>query len=169
MPPPISRSPAHPPSIGPRFYGPAGIDFEDDTSSDTHATFTRPGTYVARLTATDNGYATWRQARVTVRAASELPVSENVGGYAVRSPILPFIVTDTYALGNLVRSVVDDGKSGLPFVTSWSKLAGPGTVSFGNPADPATHGALLLARHLHPPAEHGRRHREDGAGFRRAV
>ena len=121
-----------------RVYGPGTIAFADAAAPDTTATFSQPGTYVARVTASDNGYATWRQVRATVRAASELPVSENIGGYALRSDGPPVTTASPYSLGNLVLGVVDDGKSGLPFTSSWSQVDGPAEAVFANTNQVAT-------------------------------
>ncbi|GAA0371575.1 hypothetical protein GCM10009092_39880 [Bowmanella denitrificans] len=103
--------------------GPGTVTFADATAPTTTATFSATGTYVLRLTANDGEFSAFDDVQVTVAdvAANQPPVA-NAGADANASPNVALALTGSYQ---------DDGKSG-PVTEAWSKVSGPGNVSFSN-------------------------------------
>jgi VCBS repeat-containing protein len=88
---------------------------------DTTATFSASGTYVLRLTASDSSLQAYDEVTITVHEAP----SVNAG--TDQTINLPSSAT-------LDATVSDDGLPNPPaaVTTTWSKVSGPGTVTFGN-------------------------------------
>ncbi|HSV41706.1 MAG TPA: hypothetical protein VLI04_23270 [Nocardioidaceae bacterium] len=102
--------------------GPGTVTFADSTAADTTATFSTNGTYVLRLTATN---------------ALGLPGSDDVIVTVSPPPRSPAVSAGPdrnvkiKAGANLDGTLTD---AGLPAATlQWSKVSGPGTVTFQNP------------------------------------
>lgn len=110
--------------------GPGTVTFADAAAPTTTATFSDPGTYIIRLGATDGALTTTDDMTVTVTDGSnQAPV---VSAGADRSIVQPNAV-------NLNGSVSDDGLPASGTLTSvWSKISGPGTVTFLDRAAPTT-------------------------------
>ena len=108
-----------------KLSGPGTVTFGDASAVDTTATFSEPGTYVLRLTADDGDLTSSDDVTVTVVAANAAP-SVDAGPDATIS--LPATTTD------LDGTVTDEGLPDPPGAvsTTWSKLSGPGTVTFGD-------------------------------------
>ena len=105
--------------------GPGSVTFSKPDQVKTEATFTEPGTYVLRLTANDSEHSSNDQVTITVTAANQAPV---VNAGQDQSISLP-------AAANLNGTVSDDGLPvGSTLTTTWSKVSGPGDVSFANPS-----------------------------------
>jgi hypothetical protein len=103
--------------------GPGTVTFGNANASSTTAIFSVAGTYVLRLTATDSDLAATDSATVVVQGINTAP-TVNAGADQV-------IILSATALLNGTAS--DDGlPSGSTLATTWSKVSGPGTVSFGN-------------------------------------
>jgi RHS repeat-associated protein len=102
--------------------GPARVYFSDATALQPYAQFTAPGTFVLRLVAHDSRLTTTDDIVITVSAPTNQPPFVFAG--------LPLEVTrPTPAL--LQGLVLDDGLPiGYPVTATWSKLSGPGSVTF---------------------------------------
>ena len=105
--------------------GPGTVTFGNANAVDTTASFTLPGTYVLRLTADDGGLTT--SADVTITVNPVLPINQppTVSAGSNQTITLP-----TFA--SLDGTVTDDGLPSGTVTTTWSKVSGPGTVTFGN-------------------------------------
>ncbi|HEU4834353.1 MAG TPA: fibro-slime domain-containing protein [Pyrinomonadaceae bacterium] len=105
--------------------GPAPVTFADASAADTIATFTTEGTYVLRLTANDTRFTATDDVTITVLPANEAPV---VNAGTDRTAAWPGGGLE------LQGTVVDDG---LPvngtLSGTWSKVSGPGNVTFADP------------------------------------
>ena len=103
--------------------GPGTVVFANANAASTSATFAEAGTYVLRLTANDSELSSSDELTVTVEAANLAPV---VNAGADQTVTLP-------ATASLSGSVSDDGKpAGATVTSTWSKVSGPGTVTFAN-------------------------------------
>ncbi|MEE9533776.1 MAG: hypothetical protein V3W06_05115, partial [Acidimicrobiia bacterium] len=124
--------------------GPGTVTFGDASAVDTTASFSTNSTYVLRLTAGDGALSTSSDVTITVNPA---PVNQapSVGAGADQTITLP-------ATATLGGTVTDDGLPNPPGVvtTTWSKISGPGTVTFAAPnavdttADFSTAGTYVL-------------------------
>ena len=103
--------------------GPGDVTFANASASATSATFSAAGTYVLRLTANDSELTSSDDLTVTVEPANLAPV---VNAGADQTVTLP-------ATASLSGSVSDDGKPSGAIITSiWTKVSGPGTVTFAD-------------------------------------
>lgn len=108
--------------------GPGTVAFANASATDTTATFTLDGTYTLRLTASDGALSSSDTMTVTVNA----PVTNQAPSVdAGTSQVV--LITGT---ANLNGTVTDDGLPTNPgtLTYSWTKVSGPGTVTFGNAA-----------------------------------
>jgi len=106
-----------------KFSGPGTVSFSSPTALTTSAGFSASGTYGIRLTASD----------------SLLNSSDDVTVVVNRPPVVNAGPDVTITLPNLAPlngSVADDGVGTLTI--AWSKVSGPGTVTFTNPNVAAT-------------------------------
>lgn len=110
--------------------GPAAVNFADASSANTTATFTTDGTYVLRLTANDSRFTAIDDVTITVLPANEAPI---VDAGADRTSAWP-------GGGLELQGTIND--DGLPFgstlASTWSKVTGPGSVTFADPHSPNT-------------------------------
>ncbi len=110
--------------------GPGTVTFGNSQAKSTTASFSAAGTYVLQLTASDSQLSAWDQVTINVAAPVTTPPTVN------QAPVV-FAGTDrSVTLGTAVTlngSVTDDG---LPSQTllghTWSKISGPGNVTFSN-------------------------------------
>lgn len=110
--------------------GPGTVTFTNAGLAATSATFSEPGRYVLRLTASDSQLLTSDEMVVTVNGNSNQPPSVSAG--PDQTITLPSAAT-------LNGTVTDDGlPSGSTLSISWTKISGPGSVHFGNPASAST-------------------------------
>jgi RHS repeat-associated protein len=113
--------------------GPGAVTFANAQVPATTATFGEAGEYVLRLTAGDSEHSSRDEMAVLVLPFND-PPAVNAG--ADQSVILP-------AAASLAGTVADDA---LPkdssVAVSWSKLSGPGEVSFANSTVPSTSAAF---------------------------
>ena len=122
--------------------GPGPVTFGSPTVSPTTANFTTPGTYVVTLTANDGEFSVSDPVTVTVTGATNQAPTVNAGPN--QSLTLPT------ASAPLSGTATDDGLPGTGLTTQWSKVSGPGTVTFGNAAalsttaDFSTQGSYVL-------------------------
>lgn len=105
--------------------GPGTVTFGNANAASTTATFSAAGTYILRLTANDSVLSTSDDVTITVNSGP--PVNQ--------APVVNAGVDQTIAPGataNLAGTVSDDGLPSNNVTKTWSRVSGPGTVSFGN-------------------------------------
>jgi RHS repeat-associated protein len=107
-----------------KLSGPASVTFASPNSAVTQATFTLAGTYVLQLSATDGTTTVPSSATVTVNPG---PLTVNAGPN--QTITLP---TNTVTLNGSAIG----GKG--PLTLTWSKLSGPGSVTFTSPTSAVT-------------------------------
>jgi RHS repeat-associated protein len=116
--------------------GPGTAIFTNLNSTSPNVTFTLPGEYVLRLTASDGEHSVSDELTVTALPANMAPVA-NAG------PNQTITLPNTATLSGTVS---DDG---LPadgtLSTFWSQLDGPGIVTFNDPGSPATRAIFPVA------------------------
>jgi RHS repeat-associated protein len=116
--------------------GPGDVVFSGPSSAITTATFGKPGVYVLRLTADDTVLSSSDEVVINAAFQNQAPTVE---AGADQNVVLNSIVS-------LNGQVTDDGlPAGVSMVTTWSKVSGPGTVTFANPnvdSTTATFGAV---------------------------
>ena len=106
--------------------GAGTVTFGDANAVDTTATFSTYGTYVLRLTANDNDLTAYDDITITVDPAPGTNLPPEVLAGPDQSITLPAGVT-------LDGTVTDDGLPDPPnLVTTWTKISGSGTVTFGD-------------------------------------
>ncbi|HKQ04260.1 MAG TPA: LamG-like jellyroll fold domain-containing protein, partial [Blastocatellia bacterium] len=116
--------------------GPGTVTFSNPTGLATTASFTAAGVYVLRLTASDGQLSTGDDVQVTVIAQNQPPV---VNAGADQTITLP-------ATASLQGTASDDGlPAGSTLTVTWSKVSGPGTVTFGNAAQASTTASFAAA------------------------
>lgn len=107
--------------------GPGTASFGNAAAIDTTASFSMNGSYVLRLTANDTQLSTSDEVQVVVAAAG-----------TNAAPVVSAGSDQTVTLttqASLDGTVSDDGlPTGSTMTTTWTKVSGPGTVSFGNAA-----------------------------------
>ncbi|HEX8150503.1 MAG TPA: PKD domain-containing protein [Pyrinomonadaceae bacterium] len=109
--------------------GPGAVAFGNAASPATTVTFEQPGNYVLRLTAGDSEYAVGDEVRVAVDAANAPPAVNAGPDKTVQLP-------DNATLSGTAS---DDGfPRGSALTTQWTKVSGPGTVTFADASQPGT-------------------------------
>ncbi|HEX5832967.1 MAG TPA: hypothetical protein VFY34_03895, partial [Pyrinomonadaceae bacterium] len=109
--------------------GPPGVTFADEHDLATVVTFATAGTYTLRLTADDTEFTVTDDLVVTVHPENQPPVVNAGPDQTVRLP----------NAATLNGTATDDGfPFGSTLVTTWTKVSGPGTVTFANPSSPVT-------------------------------
>jgi hypothetical protein len=103
--------------------GPGTVTFGNANAVDTTATFSAGGSYVLRLTANDGHTSTSATVSIIVETPNKAPVVSAGANLTVT----------TSAPVNLDGTVTDDGMPTNVITTTWNKVSGPGTVTFGNP------------------------------------
>jgi PKD repeat protein len=113
--------------------GPGTVTFGNASNPVTTATFSTAGTYDLRLTANDSALSSNDDLIVTVNATPPVNHAPTVNAGPDQTITLP-------AAASLNGTVTDDGLPNPPaaVTTTWSKVSGPGTVTFGNPAAKST-------------------------------
>ncbi|HEX6623913.1 MAG TPA: RHS repeat-associated core domain-containing protein [Pyrinomonadaceae bacterium] len=109
--------------------GPGSVAFADASAATTSATFGEAGTYVLRLSASDSELTSGDELTVTVEPRNLAPVVEAGADQTVTLP----------ATASLSGLVTDDGKpTGAAVTSNWTKVSGPGTVTFADANAPVT-------------------------------
>ncbi|MGE3957097.1 MAG: Ig-like domain-containing protein [Vicinamibacterales bacterium] len=112
--------------------GPGTATFADATRAGTTATFTAPGVYVLRLTASDTVLTAYAEATITVNPVP--PV--NLAPVVVAGSDITLTLPASAALNGTVS---DDGlPQGAALTIQWTQLSGPGTTTFANAASGTT-------------------------------
>ncbi|HET6624800.1 MAG TPA: carbohydrate binding domain-containing protein, partial [Nocardioidaceae bacterium] len=109
--------------------GPGTVTFANPAATDTTASFSTAGTYTLRLTADDSALTTSDDLTIVVSPVSTTNTAPTVSAGADQSITLP-------AAATLSGTVTDDNLPAPPaaVTATWSKLTGPGTVTFADPA-----------------------------------
>lgn len=108
--------------------GPGTVTFGDASAPQTSADFSLAGTYVLKLTANDGELSAFDEVTVTVNPVPPTNQAPGVDAGADQIVTLPDGV-------QLSGSVTDDNLPNPPasVTTTWSKVSGPGSVTFGSP------------------------------------
>jgi len=109
---------------------PAGVQFDAANAAQTSAQFAAPGIYTLRLMVDDGALQAFDELIVTVTdvAPNTAPVV-NAGAD---------ITIDFPRPAKLLGTATDDGLPGSALTTTWSKLSGPGDVTFTSASTLAT-------------------------------
>jgi hypothetical protein len=118
------KTPGHLRTKWSKVSGPGAATFANPTTVDTTASFKMPGTYVLRLTASDGALTASDDVVITV-------VQPNLAPVVTVNPVQGGIEGQPVALRGIAT---DDGKPTSPLKTTWSMVAGPGTVTFADSA-----------------------------------
>ncbi|HEV3470216.1 MAG TPA: RHS repeat-associated core domain-containing protein [Pyrinomonadaceae bacterium] len=110
--------------------GPGTVSFANAKAADTTAAFGAPGTYVLRLTASDTQLSASDELTVTVNPANQPPTVSAGADLVVTLP-------DKATLAGAAADE-DELPEGRVVTTTWSKVSGPGTVTFSDPTSAAT-------------------------------
>jgi RHS repeat-associated protein len=109
--------------------GPGVVFIADAGAVSTVASFSSPGTYVLRLTASDSALS----------ASDDITISVEVANRGPQVDAGPDQTAPTGTAVSLNGAVSDDGRpqDGI-LVASWTAVSGPGTVTFGDAGQPRT-------------------------------
>ncbi|MES2570680.1 MAG: Ig-like domain-containing protein, partial [Verrucomicrobiota bacterium] len=107
-----------------KLSGPGNVAFGDPNVAATNARFDAPGLYELQLYASDSSLSATDRTTVTVAApANQAPVVSAGPDQAITG----------FNVANLSGKVEDDGlPNGAALTTTWTKVSGPGTVTFGD-------------------------------------
>ena len=108
-----------------KLSGPGTVNFGNTGVLSTSASFSVDGAYVLRLTVSDGQFSDTDDVTISVGPVPNVAPVANAG--ADQAIVLP-------ASATLQGGATDDGLPNPPgtLTTTWSKVSGPGTVSFGN-------------------------------------
>ena len=120
--------------------GSGDVTFSDATNTSTTATFSTPGNYVLSLTATDGDLSSTDEINITVNEdVGNINQAPTVSAGADQSTL----ITETISL---TGSASDDGLPAESILsTQWTKISGPGVVTFGNENSGVTNVVFSLA------------------------
>ncbi|MBI3466303.1 MAG: hypothetical protein HY000_25095, partial [Planctomycetes bacterium] len=115
--------------------GPGTVTFVKASAAQTDATFSAAGTYVLRLKANDGSLTGSDDLTITVTAGSPGPTNH--------APLVNAGADQTVPAGKsakLAGKIKDDGRPKPPgkLTSLWTKVSGPGTVSFQKAASAST-------------------------------
>ncbi len=116
--------------------GPGTVSFANAMALATTASFSTSGTYVLRLTADDSAASTASDVTITVQPQPNQAPAANAG------PNQTITLPATAALDGAAS---DDGLPASFLTTTWSRVSGPGTVTFGNAAALSTTASFSAA------------------------
>ena len=113
--------------------GPGTVTFADPSSASTTATFSAEGVYELQLSGSDSALSAADKVTVTVNNASGTNKAPVVSAGADQTIIAS-------GAADLQGTVTDDGLPASPgnLTITWSKLSGPGTVTFANASSAQT-------------------------------
>ncbi len=118
--------------------GPATVIFTNPGAASCGASFNAPGTYVLRLTASDGQLSASDDVNIIVNPANLPPAANADVNQTITLP----------GTANLSGTVTDDGQPlGSSVSVVWSKVSGPGIVTFANPNSIATSASFSAAGH----------------------
>ena len=116
--------------------GPGTVSFGNPAATSTSASFSAAGVYVLSLAATDGDLSSADTLTVTVQQPVNQAPAVNAG--SDQTITLPSSAT-------LDGTVNDDGLPAGAVTTAWSKVSGPGTVTFGDAATVDTTAGFSVA------------------------
>jgi RHS repeat-associated protein len=119
--------------------GPGVAAFTTPNSAATSASFTAPGVYLLRLTATDTQLASSSDVTVTVQGTSGVNQAPVVSAGASQVLILPRNSI------TLQGEASDDGLPSNQLMTSWTQTGGPVTAQIFSPNTPVTQVSFVAA------------------------
>ncbi|PYV41787.1 MAG: hypothetical protein DMG06_16150, partial [Acidobacteria bacterium] len=111
--------------------GPGTVTFSNPSAAATTASFSAPGTYVLRITASDS----------QLSRSDELTATVNPAPPPNQPPVVTAGPSQTITLpdaATLSGAASDDGLPSGTLTVQWSRLNGPGTVTFANSNATAT-------------------------------
>jgi hypothetical protein len=113
--------------------GPGTVTFADPSKASTTASFSAEGVYELQLTGSDSALSTADRVTVTVNNAS----GANAAPVVNAGPDQTIIASGAATLNG---SATDDGLPSSPgnLTVTWSKVSGPGTVTFANASSAQT-------------------------------
>ncbi len=114
--------------------GPGLVTFANAAAIDTTATFSLPGTYLLQLSASDGQLSANDTMTVVVEAPLPPPPEPtNTAPVVNAGPNRSILLGAAAALDG---TITDDGLPSSPglVTSSWTKVSGPGNVTFGNPS-----------------------------------
>ncbi len=117
--------------------GPAPVSFGNASSPSTTATFTVAGDYVLKLTASDGTLSRYDMAVVSVLTPGA-NAAPTVNAGLDRTVRLPVATSLTAIAG-------DDGLPNPTLTYAWTKVSGPGNVTFGTPSAKTTTASFSVA------------------------
>jgi hypothetical protein len=122
-----------------KISGPGTVTFGSPSQAVSTATFSAIGTYVVRLTAADGAATVLDEATIYIYQPGTLNQAPQVNAGPDQAVTLPSAVT-------LNGTVTDDGLPSPPGATTktWTKVSGPGTVTFGSPSSASTTATFSL-------------------------
>ncbi len=110
--------------------GPGTVTFSNATSPSTTASFSGPGVYNLRLTASDSQLNGSAVVSITILPQNQPPVVNAGPDQTITLPVNVVLLSGTAS---------DDGQpAGSTLKTTWILVSGPGAVEFGNPNLTAT-------------------------------
>ena len=129
----LPSSPGSVASTWTKISGLGTVTFGDASAVDTTASFSATGTYVLRLSASDGSLTAFDEVTVTVQTATPVNQAPTVNAGPDQTIQLPGTAT-------LNGSVTDDGLPSSPgsVASTWTKVSGPGTVTFGSASNVST-------------------------------
>ncbi len=110
-----------------KLSGPGDVAFANAGQAKTTATFSAVGEYVLQLSASDSQLSEVDTVQITVQAVSTV---------VNKAPTVDAGANQTVALSGAVTlngTVTDDGLPSGVLIANWTKISGPGTVTFANP------------------------------------
>jgi hypothetical protein len=116
--------------------GPGTVNFGSPSTAISSVGFSAPGSYVLTLTADDGEIAVSDTVAVDVTGVVNHPPVVDAG--ADQSITLP---AHTVTLPGIVT---DDGLPGPTYTTTWTKISGPGPVTFTDAAAPTTDASFVI-------------------------
>jgi PKD repeat protein len=122
-----------------KISGPGTVTFGSGSTLNSIVAFSTAGTYTLRLTVSDGALLATDDVVIVVNPVPPVNQAPVVNAGADQTITLPSSAT-------LAGSVTDDGlPSGGTLTKSWSKISGPGTVTFGSGASLSTAVAFSAA------------------------
>jgi hypothetical protein len=129
-------------SIWSQVGGSGTVVFGNAASLNTTATFSSPGTYTLRLRATDSDLAATNDIVIVVGNSSSAKFKKNQPPVVDAGPDQSITLPAT---ASLLGSVSDDGLPDNTLTVLWTKVKGPGVVTFNNAKSTATSAAFSTA------------------------
>ena len=117
-----------------KLEGPGGVSFASPNAEDTNATFSAPGSYVLQLSASDGKLSSSSTVAITLALNNNAPQVNAGTDKIFNYPTLTV---------SLNATVSDDPGDILTY--AWSKVSGPGSVSFSAPAAEDTQATFSIS------------------------